>query len=260
MTLLLALLMTLAGEDLEQAEVEAVQLPSEQGLARIEAWIAANPTSPQVPRALLWEAQQHMSWEHFELARALLDHALESNPDPELALDLALTRADLSALEGHFAEAARTYEALPAPPGSRWAMQASMRGEQMRGETLRHRAMNALAALSGLIIALRTFRRRRELWPPPEEFSWSAPVLLTLVLAAMFRLPAERNAVLFVCLGGLVLLWLTGAELRARSLTAASRAAELGLTSFLVGSLLFCAIVASGLWARVADTFAGGVD
>jgi tetratricopeptide (TPR) repeat protein len=259
-TLLLALVMSLAGEELEQVEVEAVQLPTEQGIARIDGWIAENPTSTQLPRALLWEAQQRIAQQRFDPARALLDRALRSNPDPELALDLGLTQADVSALEGHFDEAARAYESLPAPPGSRWAMQASMRAAEMRGEAWRHRAMFGLAGLSGLIIALRVVRRRKELWPPPEEVTWSAPVLLTLCLAALSRPPTERMAVLMVCLGGLGLLWLTGAALRTRVLGRGARVAELGLAVFLSGSLLFCAIVVSGLWARVADTFAGGVD
>ena len=260
MRLVLALVMSLASEDLEQVEVEAVQLPTEQGIARIDAWIVEHPGSPQLPRALLWQAQQRIVQERFETARALLERALHSNPDSELALDLALTQADVSALEGHFDEAAHAYESLPAPPGSRWAMQASMRGDQMRGEAWRHRAMDGLAALFALIIAVRVVRRRKQLWPPPEEFTWSAPVLLTLCLAALSRPPAERTAVLVVCLGGLGLLWLTGAALRTRALSAGARAAELGLAVFLSGSLLFCAIVVSGLWARVADTFAGGVD
>jgi hypothetical protein len=139
-------------------------------------------------------------------------------------------------------------------------MQASMRADAMRGEAWRHRTMYGLAALSGLIIGARVVRRRKQLWPPPEEFTWSAPVLLALCLAALSRPPSERSAVLMVCLGGLGLLWLTGAALRTRTLSVGARAAELGLALFLSGSLSFCAIVGSGLWARVADTFAGGVD
>ena len=260
MRLVLALVMALASEDLEQVEVEAVQLPTEQGIARIDVWIAEHPTSPELPRALLWQAQQRIVQQRFEAARALLERAVRSNPAPELALDLALTQADVSALEGHFEQAARAYESLPAPPGSRWAMQASMRAEEMRGEAWRHRALYALAALSAVIIAVRLFRRRADLWPPPEEFTWSAPGLVTLAVAALSRPPAERTAVLLVCLGGLGLLWLTGSALRTRKLSAGARVAELGLAVFLAGNLLFCAIVVSGLWSRVADTFAGGVD
>ena len=260
MRLVLALAMSLSGDDLERVEIEAVQLPADQGIARIDAWLAEHPTSPELPRALLWEAQQRIVQERFDAARTLLARALSSKPDAELALDLALTQADVSAMEGHFDEAAGAYESLQAPSGSRWAMQASMRGEAMRGEAWRHRAMFALAGLSALIIAVRLARRRRDLWPPPEEFTWSAPVLLTLALAGLSRPPSERTAVLVVCLGGLGLLWVTGAALRTRTLSARARMAELGLSAFLAGSLLFCAIVVSALWSRVADTFAGGVE
>ena len=260
MSFLLALVMSLVGDDLEQVEAQAVQLPADQGIAWMDAWLAEHPSSPEVARALLWQAQQRLGQERFALARALLQRALRSNPDPELALDLELTLADASALEGHFDEAARAYESLPAPPGSRWAMQASLRGEEMRGEAWRHRAMSVLAALCALFIGVHVVRRWRELWPPPEEFTWSAPVLLTLAAAALSRPPAERTAVLLVSLGGLCLLWLTGATLRTHTLSPGVRAAELGLALFLGGSLLFGAIVASGLWSRVADTFAGGVE
>ena len=256
----LALTLVLAGNDFERVELEAAQLPGAAGLERIREWTEQNGSSPELPHALLWQAQRLITLERFDEARSLLARALASNPNPELALDLALTQADVSALERRYDEAAREYDALPAPADSRWAMQASLRGQAMRGESSRHRAMDGLAALAGLLIATRLFQTRRGLWPPPEEVTWSVPVLLVLCLAALWRPPAERWAVLMVCLGGAGLLWLTGATLRTRTLTPLARLGELIRAAFLAGSLLFSAIVVSGLWSRVADTFAAGAE
>lgn len=260
MIALVAFVLLQAGDDFEQVEVEAVQLPLEQGLARMDAFIAQHPGHAEIARALLWEAQQRITQEHFDDARALLDRAQQSKPDADLGFDLALTRADSFALERRFTDAALAYESLNAPPGSRWALQASLRGAAMRGESARHGVMNVVAAICALLIGARVVRRRRVLWPPPEEVMWSAPVLLALCLAALTRPATERTAVLVVCLGGLGLLWLTGADLRQRTLRRWARLGELLQAVFLTASLLFCAIVVSDLWARVADTFAAGTE
>lgn len=260
MSALVSLALLLAADDFEQVEVEAVQLPTEQGIARMETWVTQNSSNHDVPRALLWEAQQRLAQQRFADARRLLERAAGARPDDELALDLALTLADVDALEGRYDDAARRYESLHAPAGSRWEMQATLRGGAMRGQSQRRNLMQVLVAISAVLIGTRLFRRRAHLWPPPEEVTWSAPVLLALGLAALARPAQERGAVLLVCVGGAGLLWLTGSTLRQRALRWPSRLGELLVGAFLCASLLFCAIVVCDLWPRVADTFAAGTE
>jgi hypothetical protein len=260
MALLLGLL--LSASDFEAAELEAVQLPPDEGIARMEAWRAAHPDSPDHARALLWEAQRRLTQERFVDARRLLELARAAHPDAELDLDLALSLADVLALEHRYGDAAAAYAALRAPPGSRWAMQAALRGEAMRAAAERRTVMFVLGALSLIIFVARLAqaRVRRALWPPPEEVTWAGPVLLLFALAGASRPPDERTAVVLVALGGLGLLWLTGAALRTRVLGPGARLVELVLATFLAASLLYCAITVAELWPRVLDTIAGGAE
>lgn len=81
-----------------------------------------------------------------------------------------------------------------------------------------------------------------------------------LAVAGCIRPLDERIAVLVVSLGGLVLLWVTGASLRTRALSSGARVVEVLIACFLSASLLFCAITAAELWPRVMDTVAGGAE
>ncbi len=258
----LALTLLLAASDFEAAELEAVQLPPDDGIARMEAWRAAHPDSPQQARALLWEAQRRLTQERFSDARALLERARAAHPDAELDWDLALSLADVFALEHRYGDAAAAYAALHPPPGSRWAMQATLRGDAMRAAAQRRLAMFVLGSVVLAVFSARLAqaRVRRSLWPPPEEVTWAAPVLALFALAGASRPPDERTAVVLVALGGLGLLWLTGASLRGRALSLGARLGELALATFLAASLLFCAITVADLWPRVLDTIAGGAE
>jgi hypothetical protein len=256
----LLLALALGQADFERVEVEAVQRPGDDGISLMEQWRAAHRGSADEARALLWEAQRRMAQGRHDDARALLLLAREARPQPELAWDLSLTLADLLALDHRYTEAAAAYDALSAPPGSRWAEQAQLRSGAMHAAAQRRVGMFVLAGLGAAILLARALRARRSLWPAPQEVTWSAPVLGLLAVAGCFRPLDERIAVLVVSLGGLVLLWVTGASLRTRALSSGARVVEVLIACFLSASLLFCAITAAELWPRVMDTVAGGAE
>ncbi len=258
--LLTALVLLGEPSSLEAAELEAVKLPHADGLARIAQWAAAHPDDPELPRAWLWQAQVLMADRRTAEARSLLESVAAFPGAGDLAWDARLALADLLALEHRFADAERAYATLGAPAGSRWEYQAQLRAVEAREEARRRWAVLGAAIALGLLLGFRAVRAGRQLWPPPEEWLWAAPLLGLVAVAGLTRPEGERFAVCGLALGGMALLWVNGAFLRRATLSGPRRGLEALLGVAQAAALLFCVVVWGGLWARLLDTLAGGVE
>jgi len=100
----------------------------------------------------------------------------------------------------------------------------------------------------------------RALWPIPDELAYPLPVLLVILLASIALERPERMAVITLCTSAIALLWINGAFLRAHPPRGLARAGQalLGLAQAL--GIFYCAIIASGLWEKLVDTWQMGAD
>ena len=228
--------------------------------ALVDGWIASASEPDEQGRALLWEAQALAAVDEFPLAEQALARLAKVPVGPELRLDAALLQADVRLLEGAPDEAARLYRAIDAPRDSRWAYVASMQARRAVEEAARIRLAWLLTALlaAGCLACFAAGVRGGA--TPPEEFLWVAPVLALLALAALTLSPAERAAVLCLALGGAVLVYAAALALRSRPPRGPWRAVAVLAGVAASAGLLYSSLVLSGLWLRVADTLAGGVE
>jgi hypothetical protein len=255
-TALLLLVLAADPDDVDQAMREATALSPAAGRAHVQEWIAAHRGAPGVATARFWLAVSFASESRFVDADLLL--AALVSEGSSVKWDAALLRADLELQQRHWAIAEDEYRAIAAPKGSRWEYEASERAEVARWAGLRQHAMWGLLAGLVTLAAWRTYRGRRALWPPPEEVLWAGPLLVLMLAAALPRAPEERSAIALIALGGFVLLWVNGAWLKVHELSFSARVRESLLGLAQAAAALYCAIIASGLWDSVMNTFAAG--
>jgi hypothetical protein len=252
------LLAILATTDVDEAMRAATRLTPGEGRISLDAWIAANPASPDVPLARFWQAQSFVRESRFSDADRVLE-GLSDIPG-DLKWDARVLRADLLLAQHRWSAAEHAYAAIAAPAGSRWEYEARTRTELARSGGHRQLAVwITLAALLG-VAGWRAASLRRALWPPPEELLFAAPLLVVALIAAAPRPSDERLAILSVALSAAPLLWINGAYLRARALKPMRRAGEALLGVAQASGVLFCAVVLSGLWDSVVNTWMAGVE
>jgi hypothetical protein len=248
----------LADSNIDEAMRQATQVSPAEGRAQIDAWVAAHAGSPSVPLARYWQAQSFVRESRYDDADRVLAE-IESAPT-DIHWDARLMRADLQLAQRHWSKAEAAYRAVGAPGGSRWEYEANARGEIARSSARREEAVwVTLAAILALAL-YRGVSLRRALWPPPEELVFAAPLLAVLAIAAVPRVPEERFAVLAVALGAVPLLWVHGAYLRAHPLRPLRRVGEAVLGIAQAAGVVFCAVVVSGLWDSVVNTWMAGVE
>jgi hypothetical protein len=244
--------------DVDQAMREATALPPTAGRAHVQEWIDAHRGAPGVAIARFWLAGSFASESRFVDADRIL--AALVSEGSSVKWDAALLRADVELQQRHWATAENEYRAIAAPKGSRWEYEASERAEVARWAGWRQHVMWGLLVGLVTLTLWRAYAGRRALWPPPEEVLWVGPLLLLMLAAALPREAEERSAIAGIALGGLVLLWANGAWLKVHPLSFAARAREAVLGLAQATAVLYCAIVASGLWDSVMNTFAAGPE
>jgi hypothetical protein len=248
----------IADADVDEAMRQATRASPAEGRALLDTWVAAHADSPAVPLARYWQAQSFVRESRYDDADRVLA-GVESAPT-DIRWDARLMRADLQLAQRHWSEAEASYRAVGAPAGSRWEYEANRRGEVARSSGQRqHGVWLIVAALLGLAL-FRVVSLRRALWPPPEELVYAAPLLVVMAIAAAPRVPEERFAVLAVAFAAAPLLWINGAWLRARPLPPLRRAGEAVLGLAQAAGVVFCAVVVSGLWDSVVNTWMAGVE
>ncbi len=230
--------------------------------ARMQAWVDAHPNHPQIPRGLVWMSKLRHADGRDDLARSLLERTLREYRGTEWELHAIQGLADLDLKSHRYGRAIAGYETLARSPDPLFSYIGRYGALNARGERVRFDVfLGLLAALAALSLH-RLWRSGwlRSLWPPPAELLYPLPVpLLMLVGSTALEVP-ERHTVITLALGGIALLWLNGAYLRARPPKGGGRVVQAALGIFQACALLYCAMIANGLWGKLVDTIAMGAE
>ena len=213
--------------------------PESESLALMEALLAEFPGWSGRGRGLLWMASVHQRGERLERALHFYLEAANAGPDGT-GFDAWRGAGDVATSMGDFDRARTFYERMAAsvpagPTGAatgepelearQRAIDESFRALARAGlrSRLYHAALAVLAAaLLGLFGSLRraagSWRRvPAALWPPTPEVTFMIPIAALLCAASLTSHQAIGPAVFLVCVGGLVVAWLSGAALRTRA-------------------------------------------
>jgi hypothetical protein len=263
-TLLVLLAAPCAAESFDEITRSVGESTRTESCARMEAWIREHPSDPNAGRGLVWMAQLDLGEHAFDDARRHLERAVTEYPDSEWALHGTRGLAALD-LEGwRFGSAIARYQTLAARPEPFWNYLGRMGTQDAQGARTRFLAFIAAAlGLFGLATARCVLARRRRaglLRPLPEELTFTLPVFVLMLLAALHQEGAERRGVVTLALGAMALLWANGAYLRASPPRGWAVLREAGLGLLQAGALLYCAIVVNGLWEKFHDTLLMGAE
>ncbi len=229
--------------------------------ARMLRWIEAHQGDPQCARGLLWIAVLERGDGRGEAARPLLERILREVPDTEWALNAERQLADLDLDIHQYRRAIETYDRLAALPSPYWHYIGKTAGDDARSQRARFYSFIAIVAALHLIAATRIARMGlRALWPLPNELAYPLPALLVILVAAAEQEPAEARGVITLSLGAIALLWINGAWLRAHPPRGPARTGQALLGVLQACGLFFCAIISSGLWEKLVDTWQMGAD
>jgi hypothetical protein len=227
----------------------------EQACAQMIAWVDAHSQDALAPRGLLWVGQVLRSGPQPERSRQYFERLVRDYPQTDWALHARKGIADLEMQRHHFSRAIAIYDELAGQASPFWQYLGSNAARVARGERNRFYLFLTLVVLFALLWIPRL--RRLEFWPLPRELIYPLPVLLLILLAATSQEPEEAHGIEAVALCAIALLWLNGSWLR---LERRKPWLDAALGVLQLCAMLFCCIVATGLWGKVMDTFAGGGD
>jgi hypothetical protein len=222
------------------------------------AWVAAHPRDDNAGRALIWMAEMKLSDRDVDGAIALFAQAEHDHAGTEWGLHGAKGRADLEVSLHRYAGALETYARLEREPLPYWKYVARQAREAAIGARLRFYSALGLGLALALLVAYRGVRGRKH-WAVLEPLA-ALPVALLMVLGALRQAPPERDAVLCLTAGGMVLLWANAAYLQARPPGRLRAAAEVLLGLAQAAALLFCVVIANDLWMKFFETLVNGAE
>jgi hypothetical protein len=108
--------------------------------------------------------------------------------------------------------------------------------------------------------ALSWRRARGAFWPVPAEARIVLPVLAVLALLSVKVDPAPREAILVLCGGGALLVYLSGLRLRALRLRGPSKALHAILALAAVVCLAYVAVYRGDIFGMVLETLRVGPE
>ena len=258
MSILSALFLLLGDAQFDAITNASTAAAHDQACAQMQVWVDAHPEDPLAPRGLLWMAQLRRADDRADLARPLFAAILRQYPRSDWALHARKGLADLDVQEHRYQRAIETYRALAREPSPFWQYLGRNSAEAAQGARDRFYLFVVLFGATALLWISRVWRRGvRLFWPLPGELVYPLPILLLVLLAATGQEPDEARAICAVAIGAMALLWLNGSWLRAEK---RRRLLNAGFAVAQLCALLYCSVVATGLWGKLIDTFAGGGD
>lgn len=224
--------------------------------ARMQAWVEAHPREPDAGRGLIWMAHLQLIDGQREAARQSYARAASGFAGSEWGLRGEEGLATLEAGEHDFSASLARWRQLAALPDPYWQEVAGLALRQVEGDQRRWWGAQVVAAALLLLVGL-SLRGQRTV---PEEAWHGLPGALLVFVGGLTRRGGERQALVVLALGGLLLLAASGARLARARLDRRRRALEvlLGLGSTL--GLLYVAVVTSDLWSRFAETLQEGAE
>ena len=232
----------------------------DESCRRVEAFLAAHPDTPERARALLWMAELRRVDGDEATARALYAQTLDADPRGPLGLAAVKAVADMDVSAHRYSPALLGYARLAGRPEPYWRFLGTTGVADAR--SARRRDLAFLVVMVGLLglLSFRLAAARAALWPPPEECLYLLPVAALSALSSVVLPADERAAVLSVAGGGLALVFVNAVFFRLRPPRGVFRGVEAVLGVAQGAALLYCAVIACGLWTRFANTLANGAD
>jgi hypothetical protein len=232
--------------------------------AEMQGWVDAHPGDPRAARGLLWMSQLRSMDGREDLVGPLLERVIRDFPESEWRVRAETRLADLHLSRREFGAAIEIYDRLAASASPLGGYLGRLGAARARSEQVRFYVFLTLAAALLLAALSRLWLTRRAggkiLWPIPEEVLIGLPLAAIVLIISSTHPAEEGRAVATIALGGMVLLWVNAVYFRARP-PRRGRAVLEGIWGVLQGAaLLYCAIVANGLWSRLIDTLITGND
>jgi hypothetical protein len=241
------------------AEIVSTATPAgrDHSCQLMQRWVDGHLADPLAPRGLLWMAQLRRAGQEPAKARALLERIEREFPSSEWALHARQGQAELDVEEHRYGTAIERFDALAKEPSPLWRFLGQAGVKRARGERVRFSLAIAFFATAAAITAwqLRRAGGARALWPPPAELVLMMPLLLILAIAATAQEHDEARALVTVALGLSLVLWVSGACMRAKK-----RLVPAVLGVLQAGGMLYCAIVLNHLWGKLVDTIVMGAE
>ena len=258
---MLALLLTLslaAEPSFEQIAGSVREGHQVEAIAQMQSWVDAHPSDPNAGRGLVWISQLWLTEGKPERAVVLLERAVRDYPGTEWESAAQLKLADLAVRSHRYGVALPLYEKLAVSPLEYYAYLGKTGAEHTRDE--RSRFWLLLALSGGLVMVFAVRLRLGGLWPLPEEVYYAFPIAVMMGLAALAQPEDEARAVGTLAACGVALVWANATYFR-RSPPGRWGYLREGLFALVqAAAVLYCAIVANGLWGKFADTLVSGAE
>jgi len=249
----------------EVAEMNAILIgfptrSREESIARMEKLLASSPEFPDAPRAMLWLGTTLEGGGRRDEALARYREVRRRWPDGEWAARAARAEGDLLLARDELDAAEAAYRALSGE--ARDAMLTRVAVERGRGRlAVAAWIVLALAVAAALAVVWRRAGGLRPLIRPPAEVLYLLPVALLLAAAGLTENEALARAIAFVCAGGLVITWLSGAALEAaRPVGRARLASHLVVVALAVAAVVYLAVSRERLIDFILETVRFGPE
>lgn len=229
-----------------------------QAIAKMQKWVDAHPTDPNAGRGLVWMSQLLLSGGDTKQAVVLLERAVRDYPNTEWRSAAQLKLADLAVRSHRYGDALPRYEELAASPLEYYSYLGKIGLDHTRDERARFWLLLALGA--GLLGVFVVRLRIGGIWPLPEELYYALPIAIMMGLAAIAQPEGEGRAVVTLAACGVALVWANAAYFRRIPPQRWGYLREGVFALAQAGAMLYCALVANGLWGKFADTLVSGAE
>lgn len=244
--------------------------PRADSIARMEKLVAEHPDFPAAARAVFWLGERHQEDGRLDAALARFHEVVERFPRSEWEPRARKAIGDVHLARGEYDAAMAAYRTLRGRGDQQLELVAEESMKRARDEQWRWRAYVASWIVIGLfpIVMIVLLRRATKSWRetgralirPPVEAIYFLPVAALFVGAGMTEHAALGNAIETIVLGGVVVVWLSGASLRAAGATVARALGHAAASAVAVVALCYLAVHRERLIDMLIETIRFGSE